>query len=127
MNLGPSVSLPIFQGGRIAANVAQAEARTREAVAAFGQVVVVAQSEVETAALRRERGQEQVQRLAEATAAAEDTERLARDRYTAGASDFLSVTEAVTSRLSIERQQVVAERETLLRLIDLYAALGGGW
>ncbi|BAM05108.1 efflux transporter outer membrane subunit [Phycisphaera mikurensis] len=127
LQLGPSVSLPLFQGGRIRANVVRADARRRESLALFERAVVEAQREVETAAVRRFRGAERVRRLAAAAAAAVDTETLARDRYTAGASDFLSVTEAVTTRLGIQRLKVNAERETLLRLIDLYAALGGGW
>ncbi len=124
---GPQLVLPIFQGGRITANIERARARQRESVLLLRKAVVDAQQEVEVAATQRFRSAERVERLAEAVAAAEDTETLARDRYTAGASDFLSVTEAVTARLAIQRRRVLAERETLLRLVDLYAALGGGW
>ena len=127
LRVGPQVALPLFQGGRITAGIERARARQRESVALLRRAVLEAQSEVETAAARRFRSAERVSRLAEAVTAAQDTEDLARDRYTAGASDFLSVTEAVTTRLAIERRRVTAERETLLRLVDLYAALGGGW
>ncbi|MEO1718227.1 MAG: hypothetical protein AAFR76_14085, partial [Planctomycetota bacterium] len=82
---------------------------------------------VETASMRRERSEERASLLMNAESAALDAERLALDRYTAGQVDFLDVTEARQSRLAIERTRTLAERDALLRLIDLYTALGGGW
>lgn len=127
VQFGPRIVLPLFEGGRILAGIEEARAQQREAVFQLRQAVVDAQAEVETAAVGVARADDRVLRLAEARAAALDTERLARDRHAAGASDFLSVTEAVTARLAIVRQEVLAQREALIRRADLYAALGGGW
>lgn len=125
--LGPSISLPIFEGGRIDSQIAQAESRQRQALLRLQRAAIDAIAEVETAAMRRVKAEERADRLASATEAAELTESLSLDRFRAGAVDFLDVTEARTQRLAIERDRTLAQRDSLLRLIDLYAALGGGW
>lgn len=127
LSLGPSISLPIFEGGRIRSRVQQAESAERQALLALRRGVLEALQEVETAAVRRQRTEERASRLASAEVAARQTEALALDRFQAGAVDFLDVTEARTQRLLIERERLLAERDATLRLIDLYAALGGGW
>ena len=127
LRLGPGLTLPLFDGGRIDANVMLSERNQRRALLRLRQAVIVAQTEVETAAARYRRLSERVERLDDAEAAARDTEALSLDLYQSGFSDFLSVTEATVQRLAIERAGVTARRERLLRLINLYAALGGGW
>lgn len=127
LQAGPSITLPIFEGGRIRSRVQQAESEERQALLALQLSVLRALAEVETASMRRERAEERVTRLGSAETAALDAEELALDRYTAGQVDFLDVTVARQSRLAIERSRVAAERDALLRLVELYAALGGGW
>ena len=127
LNAGPGLTLPLFRGGAIAAGVRVAEARQRQALARYEQAVLDAVAEVETATVRRSQAAERVDRLSDALRAAEATETLARDRYTAGASDFLAVTEAQTQRLAIERARLTAARDRLLARINLHAALGGGF
>lgn len=124
---GPTITIPIFEGGRIRSRIQQAESRQRAALLRLQSLVLTALSEVETASMRRERSEERASLLMNAESAALDAERLALDRYTAGQVDFLDVTEARQSRLAIERTRTLAERDALLRLIDLYTALGGGW
>ncbi len=125
--LGPSISVPLFEGGRIESSVRVRESEQRQAVAALRRSVLDAMREVESAAMLRERTEERVQRLADAVDSARDTETLSEDRYGAGAVDFLDVAEARSQRLVIEREREIARREAVFRLIDLYAALGGGW
>lgn len=127
LQAGPSISLPIFQGGRIDARVQEAESGQRLAMIRLRAVAIDALAEVETASVRRSRAAERAERFRAAEAAARDVESLSMDRYTAGRSDFLDVTEARRTRLSIERSVVAARRDELLGLIDLYASLGGGW
>ncbi|MEM9066179.1 MAG: TolC family protein [Planctomycetota bacterium] len=127
LQAGPGISLPLFQGGRIRSRVLQAESQQRQALLRLESSVLDALAEVETASMRRVRSEERVTRLVAAEAAAKNAEDLSTDRYTAGQVDFLDVTESRRSRLSIERSRVAAERDALLRLVDLYAALGGGW
>ncbi len=127
LSVGPSITIPVFEGGRIRSRVQQVESAQREALLRLRSTVLAALSEVETATMRRQRAEERAARLGSAEAAALDAERLAMDRYTAGQADFLEVTEARQGRLAIERTRTLAERDALLRLIDLYTALGGGW
>ncbi len=127
MRVGPSLRIPLLDGGRIEADVRLAESAWREALLQLRRSVLVAIREVEVAAMARRRAEEQVEQLLEAEATARDTETLSLDRYRAGAADFLAVTDATTRRLLLERQRVQIERLALDRLIDLYAALGGGW
>lgn len=127
LRAGPSITLPLFQGGRISARVREAESTQRQALLRLRAAAVGALAEVETASMRRGQAEQRVERLRAAEAVAGEAESLSMDRYTAGAVDFLDVTEARTQRLAIERDRVVAERDAALRLVDLYAALGGGW
>lgn len=127
LQAGPRISLPIIQGGRIRSRILQSESRQRLALIQLESAVLDALAEVETANMRRTRSEERVTGLMAAEAAARTAEDLSIDRYTAGQVDFLDVTEARQSRLAIERTRVAAERNALLRLVDLYTALGGGW
>lgn len=127
LRVGPTLTLPLLDGGRIDADVALAESDERLALTRLRRTVVEAIAEVESAAAQRARAEERVARLEDAERAARDTESLALDRYRAGAVDFLDVTEARTRRLAIERDRRLAERDAFARLVDLYAALGGGW
>lgn len=127
LSAGPSISLPIFEGGRIRSRVLQAESEQRQALIRLQSSVIDALEEVETASMRRARAEERASRLRDAEAAALDAEELSSDRYTAGQVDFLDITEARQSRLAIERTRVASERDAMLRLVDLYASLGGGW
>ncbi len=127
LRAGPSISVPVFEGGRIGGRVREAESLQRQALLRLQRGVVEAIAEVEIAAMRRDRAEERAGRLAAAERSARETETLSLDRYQAGAVDFLVVTEARTQRLAIELDLVRAERDAVLRLVDLYAALGGGW
>ena len=127
LQAGPSISLPIFQGGRIDARVQEAESGQRLAMIRLRAAAIDALAEVESASIRRSRAAERRERFRAAETAARDAEDLSMDRYIAGRSDFLGVTEARRTRLSIERSVVAAQRDALLGIIDLYASLGGGW
>lgn len=127
LQAGPTISLPIFQGGRIDARVQQAESEQRQALIRLQAAALDALAEVETASVRRAQAEARAERFREAEAAARDAETLSQDRFSAGRVDFLDVTEARRARLAIERSVVVAQRDALFGLIDLYAALGGGW
>ncbi len=127
LQLGPSVSLPIFQGGRIDANVQMAESRRRQAHLRLEQTALSAVAEVETAVARLGAAERALERLQQAEAAAADAESLAVVLYEAGNVDFLNVTDAVAERLDIRRRRVVTQRQTLVQLVNLYTALGGGW
>jgi len=123
----PSVTLPVFNGGRLQAGVDFTEARTQEASLRYRQVILQAFREVADALVgvrkRREtRGQ------SEATVAAQrDALRLANLRYENGVTSFLEV--LVTERDLFDAEVVLARarRDEALSFVVLYRALGGGW
>ncbi len=125
--LGPSVSVPLFAGGRNRADLEKAKAAYEEAVAVYRQRVLVAFGEVEDALaalefLRRETGAR-----AAAAAAATIAARQSFSRYQAGAVSFLEVVDSEQARLASLLAEERAMRERQLVTVRLLKALGGGW
>jgi NodT family efflux transporter outer membrane factor (OMF) lipoprotein len=118
---------PIFQGGRLRAGVARADAISDEALAAYVGSVLRAYAEVEIALsnegwLADEQGQLELN-VGHNVAA----ERLAEDRYRAGVGRYLEVLESQT-RSFVARSELLALRRTrLTNRVDLHLALGGGF
>jgi multidrug efflux system outer membrane protein len=125
--VSPSVTMPIFEGGRIKADVEQAQAVYDEAVANYRQRILVAFREVEDnlAAIRFLR--EQVEARSEAVDAATKSVKLATDRYTAGTINFLEVIDAETIRLQNAIAQIRISTDQLNATVRLIKAMGGGW
>jgi outer membrane protein TolC len=124
---GPSVSLPIFQGGRLRANIKMQEARQEQAVIRYRQVVLQSLEEVENALVACAREQERRQALVEAMNAGQRAVDLASQLYAHGVGDFLAVLEAQETLYSSQDQLVQSHRDAATNLVRLYKALGGGW
>jgi outer membrane protein, multidrug efflux system len=126
-SISPSISLPIFQGGRNRANLERSWAAYEEGVALYRQQVLVAFGEVEDSlaalAFLREQGRA---RTAAAIAAA-NAARLSFERYQAGAVNFLEIVDSEQARLANEIARVLIENQQLLATVRLVKALGGGW
>jgi NodT family efflux transporter outer membrane factor (OMF) lipoprotein len=126
-SLVAGLTQPLFQGGRLRANVDAASARRDEAIAVYAQSALRAFAEVEVA-LSAEQflvGQERAleRSFAEAVAARQ----LAEDRYFAGLSGYLEVLDGQRQALTAESQWLEARRLRLATRVDLYLALGGGF
>ena len=126
-SVGPTVSLPIFDGGRLRANVKIQEARQQQTVIRYHQVVLQSLEEVETALVACAHEQERQEALVAVTEASKKAVDLANQLYAHGVGDFLSVLEAQESLYSAEDQLVRSQRNAATNLIGLYKALGGGW
>ena len=126
-SIGPHVSLPIFSGGRIAADVKRAEAAYEEAVAEYRLAVLVAIREVEDSlaqiVLRGEQGRAQDA----AVRSAFKVLTLARARYQAGTANYLEVADAERNLLQQERRQAQLQGQRYASMVRLVKALGGGW
>ncbi|MBI2949695.1 MAG: efflux transporter outer membrane subunit [Verrucomicrobia bacterium] len=126
-SIGPSLSLPIFAGGRHRANYKRSQAAYEEAIAGYRQRVLVAFGEVENslAAIRHLSTQSAAQDRAVANArrAAE----LAGERYRAGIVSYLEVVDANRATLQTERSSVQLAGQRLIAAVQLIKALGGGW
>ena len=127
LTAGPSLTLPIFQGGRLRANLAASKARYEETLAAYRQSILKAIQEVEDSLLDVKGYSSQGAALRAAIAAAEETARLAQLRYEKGLASYFEVVEANRTMLSTKllAEQVAGQR--LVASAALLKALGGGW
>jgi hydrophobe/amphiphile efflux-1 (HAE1) family protein/NodT family efflux transporter outer membrane factor (OMF) lipoprotein len=126
-SLGPSLSLPLFAGGRNKANYRRSQAVREEAVAHYRQQVLVAFGEVENSlsGIRYLTTQAEAQQRAVSTARrAAD---LATDRYRSGIVGYLDVVDASRDALQAERADAQLAGQRLIASVQLIKALGGGW
>ncbi|VVE65761.1 Outer membrane protein OprM [Pandoraea pnomenusa] len=122
----PSISLPIFQGGRLVNNLDLAEARRVESVANYEKAIQGAFRDVADALSARRWLADQVSILQATQDAQSERARLAKLRYDHGAAAFLEVLDAQRDLLAIEQQTVQTRRALLSARVSLYTALGGG-
>ncbi|MBI1198560.1 MAG: efflux transporter outer membrane subunit [Phenylobacterium sp.] len=118
---------PIFQGGRLRANVVLSDARQREAVEAYAEATLTAFAEVESALAREALLAAREASLATASKAATEAERIAYHRYAQGVAPFLTVLESQQRALDTRSAYIAARRQRLENRIDLHLALGGGF
>jgi multidrug efflux system outer membrane protein len=125
--IGPTLTVPIFNAGRVQAGVDSAEARVQEVVARYQQTVQQALREVSDAlvghrkrqAARREQ-ETLVQVLRNATA-------LSNLRYDGGVTSYLEVLDNERQLFAAELELSRTQRDELLAVVQLYRAVGGGW
>jgi NodT family efflux transporter outer membrane factor (OMF) lipoprotein len=125
--VGPVVSWPALNLGRIKARVDQSRAREREAQAQYDATVLRAVQEVETALVRYRTARGRVDRIREAASASERAADLARLRFTGGVADFLQVLDAERTQLEAQDQLAQSRTEAATAYAALYKALGGSW
>jgi multidrug efflux system outer membrane protein len=124
---GPSVSLPIFEGGRLTAGLRMARAQMAESALSYRAIVLNALREVEDSLVSFRADRIERDRLAAVLASAQDTFHLASSLYTHGLSQYLQVLDAQRT-VESAHQQLVQEDMTLANdVVGLYRALGGGW
>jgi multidrug efflux system outer membrane protein len=126
-SLGPSVSLPIFAGGRNAANLRRAQDRYDESVARYRQRVLVAFGEVENALAGIRLLEQQAAAQNRASASARRALDLARESFTAGITEYLDVIDADRAALQTHRTDLQLTGERLNAVVQLIKTLGGGW
>jgi NodT family efflux transporter outer membrane factor (OMF) lipoprotein len=126
-SLGPQISLPLFEGGRLVAQTDQVKALYAEQVANYRNTVLVAYQEVEDslAALRQLMQERQSQAAAVTAAQTELTQ--AQYRYGAGIVTYLEVVSAENTALQAQQAAVSIQRRWLDASVLLIKALGGGW
>jgi len=125
--LGPSMSVPIFNMGRTKAGVDSAESRAQQAVLSYQQTILQAFRDVSDALVEHRKKREfRVQQEALAVAAG-DTSRLANIRYRGGVSSYLEVLDSERQYFDAELGLVRSQRDEFLAVVRLYRALGGGW
>ncbi|WP_370674061.1 efflux transporter outer membrane subunit [Pleomorphomonas sp. PLEO] len=126
-SLGPSLSVPIFNAGKLAAAQDAAEATRDQYFVAYKASVLGALEDVENAivAFRQERIKNG--RLADATQSYRKASELAQSLYQSGSSSFLDVLDAERSLYSAEDSLLTSTVAIANNYITLNKALGGGW
>lgn len=122
----PTVSLPIFDGGRRRANLELGEIRSDIAVAQYEKAIQTAFREVADGLAARRWLSEQITVQRTAVQAQAERARLAQLRYDNGSAAYLEVLDAQRDLLAARQQLVQARRALLSNQVGLYAALGGG-
>ena len=125
--LGPTISVPIFEGGRLRATLELRKVEQQEAALNYQQTVLQAWHDVDNALTAYADEQRRHDALAGAVEQNRLALRLARDRYTQGVADFLNVLEAERALLQAQLQLADSATTVSSNLVQLYKALGGGW
>jgi NodT family efflux transporter outer membrane factor (OMF) lipoprotein len=125
--IAPASALPIFNAGRIRANVRLTEAQQREALVTYEMTVQNAFREVSDALIGYRKTSEQRTQQELLVKALRETDRLSRLRYQGGLDSYLQVLDAERNLFQAELLLAQLRREELLAVVQLYRALGGGW
>ena len=123
----PQVSLPIFQGGRLRANLGMATAERDIALANYEKAIQAGFREVADALALSQTLAEQRTALEALVAAAQQAHDLSQARYDAGMDSFLVLLDARRSLYSARQGLVAVQLAEQANRISLYKALGGGW
>ncbi len=121
------VTGPIFDAGRIRADIEARGAALDRSLQDYRASVLTALSEVEDALIACRRSGERLSTLEKAVASAREAATLAQQRYQAGVTDLITVLDAQRTLLGIEDNLLASRAEHIRAYIDLYKALGGGW
>ncbi len=108
-SVGPSVSLPIFQGGRLTSSLRLARAQALESMLAY----------------RTDRAARD--KLVLSVRSGDLTLYLARNRYTHGLADFIQVLDAQRTLVAARQQLIQADMMLTGDVVTLYRSVGGGW
>ena len=123
--VGPTISWPALNLGRVKARVDQSRAREAEARAQYDQTVLLALQDVETSLSRYRTSRARVDRIEDAALASERAAQLARARFSGGVADFLQVLDAERTLLEAQDQLAQGRTDAATAYAALYKALGG--
>lgn len=128
-NVVANLVMPLFQGGRLKAEVKRNEAIVRERSYNFGQVLLQAILEVENALIQESKQLEYIVELEAQFEIAQETLTEARSRYAQGIGEqsFLQILTALSSQQQIEQSLLSAKQQVLSHRVQLCRALGGTW
>lgn len=126
-SLGGSILAPLLNRQALNAQVDISQSQRNQALYGYEKTVRNAFREVNDSLDAITRYQEQLQELQAQQAVAQETLRIAQNRYRNGYSSYLDVLDAQRTLFSVQTSVVQVKNNLLLAQIDLYKALGGGW
>ncbi|WP_225032024.1 efflux transporter outer membrane subunit [Paraburkholderia sp. XV] len=126
-SFGPSVSLPVFEGGALVSNLQLSKAEQRVAALDYRKTVLGALRDVDTALAVYRTDQSHQNALADEVVTQQAAFDLARDSYRKGLVSFINVLDAERQLSQARQQQAQATMQVSTDLVALYKSLGGGW
>ncbi len=126
-SLVANLTMPLFQGGRLRAQVEAAEADREALVAAYAGLVLRAFAEVESALAAEAALADREAALVETARQASAAESLAADRYRRGLVGLITLLDAQRRSYEARSQLLTTRRQRLDARVDLHVALGGGF
>jgi outer membrane protein, multidrug efflux system len=126
-SFGPSVSVPIFDGGKLRAAVGVSQAQRDQYHASFRAAVLTALEDVENAIVALNGERTKARRLMDATTNYREATRLSRSLYQNGSSSFLDVLDSERSLYSSEDSLLQSRVAIAKNYVALAKALGEGW
>ena len=126
-SFGPSVSLPIFEGGALVSNLKVSKAQQAEAALEYRKTVLLALRDVDNALAVYRTDQTRRTSLERSAAAQQDAFDLARESYRKGLTNFIDVLDAERQLSQVRQQYAQSTTQVSTDLVALYKALGGGW
>jgi NodT family efflux transporter outer membrane factor (OMF) lipoprotein len=126
-SIGPSVTWPIFAGGRIVSTIEVQNTLQEQALLTYRKAVLTALQDVENALVAYSKEQQRRDALIQAVAANQQAEKFARQLYNLGQTDFLNVLNAERSLFAAQLALIQSQTSIATDLAALNKALGGGW
>jgi multidrug efflux system outer membrane protein len=125
-SFGPSVSVPIFDAGRLDANYEVAKIEREQSLANYERSIQTAFREVSDVLATRATLGEQLEAQYRLQDNFEQTYQIADARFKAGISNYLDVLDAQRSLFSTQQGILDLELQKIVSQVELYQALGGG-
>nr|WP_102409008.1 TolC family protein [Parabacteroides bouchesdurhonensis] len=125
--IAPTLTWNFFQGNKLRQATKLAKAQLDESIRQFNETVLTSIQEVDNAMSAYKNSIKQIVALREVVNQGKETLALSLDLYKQGLTPFQNVLDAQRSLLSYENELTKAKGSSLLSLIQLYQALGGGW
>lgn len=126
-SVGPTVYLPIFQGGKLTQRLALNESRQKEAALAYRQTVLRAWHEVDNAIDTWSAQRSHHAELVIAYQQNKEAFQTAKRSYQQGVADYMTVLTAQRQLLAAQNQLNTSSTNAAISVVNLYKALGGGW
>ncbi|MCM0752649.1 RND transporter [Brucella pseudogrignonensis] len=124
---GPSLTVPIFRGGQLAAGVEAAKARRDQSFAAYQSSVLTAMEDIENAIVSLTQERARSGKLATAASSYRTAANSARSEFDAGTADYLSLLDTQRALYRAEAALIDSQLAVTTSYIALNKALGGGW
>ncbi|MCB1076375.1 MAG: efflux transporter outer membrane subunit [Verrucomicrobiae bacterium] len=124
-NVGSNLTQPLFEGGRLSANVSLSEAELDEVAARYADSALTAFREVESALAAERYFAEQQSALSVAAEEATRAEQLSLSQYEKGLVDIITLLESQRRAFDSRSALLSIRRQRIANRIDLYLALGG--